>query len=109
MAKLSNKSAAGTSWYGQEIKTTPKQLIEILGTPQFGDNSGQDKCNFDWVCETEDGDVFTVYDWKEYAPLNMDSVYSFHIGANTSLVSSKALDELELSLLGDVEVSLLKK
>ena len=94
MAKLSNMSAAGTSFHGTTIIATPNQLIDILGEPQFGDNSGQDKTNFDWVCETDDGNVFTVYDWKEYKPLNMDSYYSFHIGAESGLVSLKALTEI---------------
>ena len=94
MAKLSNKSANGTSFHGQEITATPNQLIEVLGEPQFGCNDGQDKTNFDWVCETKDGNVFTVYDWKEYKPLNMDSYYSFHIGAHAGSVSLKALAEI---------------
>ena len=94
MAKLSNKSASGTSFHRQEITATPNQLIEALGEPQFGDNDGRDKTNFDWVCETKDGNVFTVYDWKEYKPLNMDSYYSFHIGAKSGLVGLKALAEI---------------
>ena len=94
MAKLSSKSPTGTSFHGHEIVATPNQLIEALGKPQFGDNSGWDKTNFDWVCETKDGNVFTVYDWKEYKPLNMDSYYSFHIGAKSGLVGEKALAEI---------------
>lgn len=94
MAKLSNKSATGTWFHGTTIIATPNQLIDALGEPQFGDNSGRDKTNFDWVCETRDGNVFTVYDWKEYKPLNMDSYYSFHIGAKSGSVSLKALTEI---------------
>ena len=85
MAKLSSKSPTGTSWHGHTITATPNQLIEALGEPQYGYNDGQDKSNFDWVCETESGKVFTIYDWKEYTPLKMDSVYSFHVGANAGL------------------------
>lgn len=98
MAKLSNKSACGTSFQSHVITATPNQLIEALGEPQFGCNDGRDKCNFDWVCETQDGKVFTVYDWKEYKPLNMDSYYSFHIGANTIAVSKQALTEIQSAL-----------
>ena len=42
MAKLSNKSAAGTSFHGHTVTATPNQLIEALGEPQFGCNDGQD-------------------------------------------------------------------
>jgi hypothetical protein len=94
MAKLSNKSAAGTSFHGHTVTATPNQLIEALGEPQFGWNGGQDKCNFDWICETNDGAVFTIYDWKEYKPLNMDSYYEFHIGAFHGFVADRALSEI---------------
>ena len=94
MAKLSNKSACGTSFHGHTVTATPNQLIDALGEPQFGCNDGRVDCNFDWVCETQDGKVFTVYDWKEYKPLNMDSYYSFHIGANSGSVAARALSEI---------------
>ena len=94
MAKLSNKSACGTSFHGHTVTATPNQLIEALGEPQFGWNDGQDKTNFDWICETNDGAVFTIYDWKEYSQLNMDSYYEFHIGAFHGFVASKAVREL---------------
>jgi len=94
MAKLSNKSACGTSFYGHKVTATPNQLIEALGEPQFGSNDRRDKTKFDWVCETQDGKVFTVYDWKEYKPLDMDSYYSFHIGAHSGPVAARALSEI---------------
>ena len=94
MAKLSSKSPTGTSWHGHTITATPNQLIEALGEPQYGYNDGQDKSNFDWVCETESGHVFTIYDWKEYVSLKMDSEYSFHVGANAKLVAVRAVQEV---------------
>lgn len=94
MAKLTEKSASGTSFHDITITTTPQKLIDALGEPQFGDNSGQDKTNFDFVCETEDGDVFTIYDWKEYRPLKMDEIIDFHIGGKTKFVTMIAQTEL---------------
>jgi len=94
MAKLTEKSASGTSFYDIIITTTPQKLIDALGEPQFGDNNGQDKTNFDFVCETEDGDVFTIYDWKEYRPLKMDEIIDFHIGGKTKFVTMTAQTEL---------------
>ena len=95
MAKLTEKSASGTSFYDITITTTPQKLIDALGEPQFGDNSGQDKSNFDFICETEDGDVFTIYDWKEYRPLKMNEIVTFHIGGNSKFVTMTAKTELE--------------
>ena len=95
IAKLTEKSAIGTSFHDVSIQTTPQKLIDALGEPQFGDNSGQDKTNFDFVCETEDGDVFTIYDWKEYRPLKMDEIIDFHIGGHSGSVTLKALQELK--------------
>jgi hypothetical protein len=94
MAKLTEKSASGTSFHGTTITTTPQKLIDALGEPQFGDNSGQDKTNFDFVCETENGDIFTIYDWKEYRPLKMDEIIDFHIGGKTKFVTMTAQTEL---------------
>ena len=95
MAKLTEKSASGTSFWGVTIQTTPQKLIDVLGVPQFGDNSGQDKTNFDFVCETEGGDVFTIYDWKYYRPLQMDEIVDFNIGGHSGSVTLKALQELK--------------
>lgn len=95
MAKLSEKDSNMTSYWGDQITATPNQLIELIGKPQWGYNDGTDKTNMDWVCETEGGKVFTIYDWKEYRPLNMDSYYGFHIGAHSKEISNQAWMELK--------------
>ena len=94
MAKKTNKSNAGTSFYNVIITTTPQKLLDLFGEPTYGDNSGKDKTNFDWVLETEDGDVFTIYDWKEYRPLYMDEHIDFHIGGMSKYVTINAWNEL---------------
>jgi len=95
MAKLSKRSADGTSFHGVEIRTSVNQLKKLLGNPQCEDNSGYDKVNFDWTCETEDGDVFTIYDWKEYRPLGKNEMIDFHIGSHKGYVSTFAKKELQ--------------
>jgi len=94
MAKKSSKSPCGTSFHNTFIITTPQKLIEIFGEPQYGDNDGSDKTNFDWVCETEDGDVFTIYDWKYNRPLKMDELVDFHIGGKTGYITMTAQHEI---------------
>ena len=98
MAKLSKHSAHGTSFYNTVIKTSVNELIRVLGQPQFEDNTGEDKTNFDFVCETKDGDVFTIYDWKYYRPIDKDEMIEFHIGGKASHVTQQARIELLILL-----------
>ena len=69
-------------------------LRNVLGQPKFESNDGQDKCNFDWIMETEDGTVFTVYDWKEYRALQEGEIVEWHIGGKSRSDTEKALTEI---------------
>ena len=101
MAKLTDKSVNGTSFYDTTIKTTLSQLIKALGKPQCFQNDGSDKTNVDFECETKDGDVFTIYDWKEYRSISKDEQIKWHIGGdNVSITSTAAV---ELGFLLNVE------
>ena len=66
--KRSNNTG-GTSFHGVTLTTTPQQLIDALGEPQYFSNDGSDKTNMDYSLETEDEIAFTIYDWKEYLSL----------------------------------------
>jgi hypothetical protein len=94
MAKLSFKSANGTSFYDTVITCTYNQLVQAIGVPQGSDNTGEDKVNFDWTCELNDGRVFTIYDWKEYRPIGKEEIIEWHIGGNNHIVTEQALIEL---------------
>jgi hypothetical protein len=94
MAKLTEKSANGTSFYDTVIRTTVNKLVEAVGKAQWENNSGDDKTNFNWICETEDGDVFTIYDWKEYRSIRLDETIEFHIGGESKSITDKAKREL---------------
>ena len=89
---------AGSSWFGDLIITNYPKLIEILVQPTFNDNTGQDKTNMEWVCESREGFVFTIYDWKEYEPLNEEYNYGFHIGGFSEKQTKIAKAELELMI-----------
>jgi hypothetical protein len=114
MAKISSKSPVGTSYHSVNISATPAELIKKFGEPQWGYNDGKDKVNMEWVLETTEypnewnvpkGTVFTIYDWKEYRPLEDNEVIQWHIGAKNSIISWQAQDEVnkweELSLKRD--------
>lgn len=90
MAKLSKQSSCDTSFYEDTIITTLQKLTESLGIPQDG---GGDKVQYEWTCETIDGDVFSIYDWKE-GHFGETTLIEFHIGAHNPSISWKAKTEL---------------
>jgi len=79
MAKHTEKSGSGTSFHSVVFSATPQQLVDLF-IPSNEQNDGGDKTNFDFTLETENGDVFTIYDWKEYRPLEMNEIIEWHIG-----------------------------
>ncbi len=83
-----------TSFHGSVIKCTVSDLRSILGEPRYQGNDGTDKVNFDWVMETESGDVFSVYDWKEYRPLGENEVIEWHVGGRSGEVTNQAVNEM---------------
>jgi hypothetical protein len=94
MAKLTKKSTNMTSFHGSVIWCTAKQLIDAVGKPQHMDNTGEDKTNFEWECQTRSGKVFTIYDWKEYRVIDLNEPIEFHIGGFGFMDTEEACDEL---------------
>ena len=94
MIKKTEQSANGTSFHSITIKTTLGRLRAAFGDPQGDYNDGSDKSNIDYVLETSNGDVFTVYDWKKYRPIGEDEVLDFHIGAYTNHIAFQAKQEM---------------
>lgn len=94
MADKTNRDTSGTSFYDITFDASVKQIIEMFGEPSYEDNTGHDKVNFVWDMETIDGDVFTIYDWKEYRKLKLTEIINWHIGAKSRSISIKALDEI---------------
>ena len=99
--KATFKSAHATSFFNTTFSATVQDLRKILGIPREEQNNGKDKTNFEWVMITDDGDVFTVYDWKEYHVLDeeMEEI-DWHIGGHSRRVTEKALEEIEEALSG---------
>ena len=95
MAHKSEKSADGTSFHNTRLFTSVNELIKLFGSPDDSNNSGEDKVNFEWVCETEKGDVFTIYDWKEYRVLSKDELIQWHIGGKNENITEQALHEIK--------------
>ena len=75
----------GSSFHMSTIHTTPQRLMDLADKNDipYGDfNDGTDKVNFDFSFQTNNDLAlqFTVYDWKEYKPLDLNREYRFHIG-----------------------------
>lgn len=92
--RRTNKSQDGTAFYGTELHCSVSLLRAVLGQPDMEGNDGQDKINFEWVMETEAGDVFTVYDYKEYRVLEEDEQIEWHIGGISREVTDQAAMEI---------------
>jgi hypothetical protein len=96
--KSTTKSPNLTSFYDSEVIATVKELIQVLGEPAYDGNDGDDKVNYEWVLETELGNVFTVYDWKHYRSISTDEQVYWHIGGHSSEVTVTAKREIEEAL-----------
>ena len=94
MAKKTYQSTDGTSFHGVVIRATVDQLISAFGDPSMEYNTGEDKVNFEWEMETEEGEVFTIYDWKEYRPLRESEIITWHIGARSKSICNIAEEEI---------------
>ena len=91
--KKTYKDVVGTSFYNVTLESSVRDLINVLGEP-YDNNTGDDKVNFEWEMETEDGEVFTIYDWKEGRPLRLSERVNWHIGAMNKSVCNTAEDEI---------------
>ena len=94
MAVKSKKNSEGTCFTDRTITCSVQDLQQLFGQAQWGNNSGMDKTNFDWICQTDDGKVFTIYDWKYYRPLSLTEPVKWHIGAHAGSVAMRAKNEL---------------
>jgi hypothetical protein len=93
MAKKTYQDTDGTSFQGVTIRATVEQLTNAFGEPD-DNNTGEDKVNFVWDMETDEGEVFTIYDWKNYRELRLDEYVVWHIGARSKSIANVAEREL---------------
>lgn len=101
--KKTNQSTDGTSFYDVTFKASVQDLINVLGEPDFSDNTGEDKVNFVWDLETDDEEVFTIYDWKEYRELDLNEQIEWYIGSRSRHISGDAQYEVMRELGNYVE------
>jgi len=103
--KKTNKNISGTSFHDSTVIASVDQLIHVLGEPVDDSNTGQDKVNFEWEMELESGEVFTVYDWKEYRMLRTDEMIEWHIGGFYQATTDRAAQQIMQAILSSRENS----
>lgn len=91
--RRSTQSPTGTSFFGNTVYATRAKLKSVLGTPTYTNRDTSEKSQYEWVLEI-DGQVFTVYDWKEYRSVKAEEPIHWHIGANSIVISDWAQREL---------------
>ena len=92
--KQTEQSVTGTGFFGTVLVATVNDLKKVLGKPIYNTNDGEDKINFEWHGETESGDIFTVYDWKEYRPLSSTEDVRWYVGGKNHYVTMQAHEEI---------------
>ena len=92
--RKTNKTTGGTSFHDTVVGTTVHTLLKVLGQPTIVDNTGMNKTNYEWEMETSNGDVFTVYSWKEYKILDEHEIIEFHIGGMSKAITEQAKNEM---------------
>jgi hypothetical protein len=98
MLKSTNKETNGTSFHGSTVRASVNELIEVVGKSTYEDNTGEDKVNIEWVLEDENGNVITIYDWKQYRPLSYDEKINWHVGGMEKNITDNAKEEIEYVL-----------
>ena len=79
-------NAAGTSHKG-ELITTYGKLVELFGDPRKA--SGDGKTDAEWKIEFENGEVASIYNYKngaKYGNPNIESITEWNIGGYKSEV-----------------------
>jgi hypothetical protein len=87
--------ANGTSYHGHTIKAKLSKLKELFGEPFYGDD---DKVQYDWVLQTHEGIIFTIYDWKKRR-FAEDQKIEWHIGGFNALGTHKAKNLVEFEII----------
>lgn len=86
----------GTSLVGY-VKTTREELVKFFGEPTYSYGEG-DKVTVEWTLSFSNGDVATIYDWKRYelGTPELNEIYDWHIGGNTSAVAGLIQNLMEV-------------
>lgn len=95
--KRTTKSASGTSFHGHTITATRQEMIDALGEPDYT-NGVEEKSQYEWHRETDNGDIFTIYDWKTHLAYDANVELDWHIGGHNWTATSDAKEEVKAAM-----------
>ena len=72
----------GSSFHGNTVRASVQELKDAFGETTYAVDTFDGKVSHEWVFETSEGYVFTLYDWKEYRELSDYEQIEWHIGAH---------------------------
>lgn len=78
-AGIKSRIPAGTSFYGQTILATRRELQKLFGKPRQSSADGKYFFKWELMINSHRRPV-TVYDYKVGKKLKMDKAYDWHIG-----------------------------
>lgn len=93
MKSVRNLSPIGTHWHGTTIRASAWQLMQVMGRPA----GGCSKTNYNWYGKTDEGQLFTVYDWK-MGEIGMHQRIGWHIGGFNKAGEEQARREIRREL-----------
>ena len=68
--------------------------LTITGLAKGTEIRSNEKSQYEWHFETNDGDVFTIYDWKEYYDHDSNVELNWHIGGHGWMSNATAKEEI---------------
>ena len=95
--KQTKQSTAGTSFHNSIIHASVNEMKQVLGNVMYY-GAVHDKVQHEWELENEFGNVFTVYDWKQYRKYTDDETIEWHIGGHDKATTDHAMYTLRRML-----------
>lgn len=83
------------SFHGHSVHTSKDDLEKVCGKVMFTDNDLAEDVKHVWEMQSEDGTLFTIYDYKEYREYPSNEKIDWHIGANNRFGAKKGYDEIK--------------
>ncbi len=90
----SDKSSVGTSFHGTTIDSSLNELIELFGEPQYKSYDTDEDMQYEWTLEDQDGNIITVYDWKEDRDISETEIITFNVGGANMYITETASEFL---------------
>lgn len=98
MKQVKHGMGVHTSFHNVTVNCSLEELKAVLGEPTYHTEDTTEKVQWDWNLITEDGRVFTIYDWKEYRHISDTEIIEWHIGARDFASSMEGKREIEAAI-----------